>query len=295
MTPDLPPESQTKRERPAPAPAPAPPPAQAALADSSRGFDPKAHRVLIELLLIGAVLVGAGISALRGGGALSSVLTPVVPLSVDRKLGAIADATLGARDCPNHAAKKYVEQLAQPLLDAARPLPFELSFRVLDDPEVNAMALPGGFVVVNRGLLEAAKDGEEIAGVLGHEIQHALLRHGTRRMLREMGGALALSLLFGGSDLHDYALVGSRLTGLKYDRAEEHEADQQGVALLVRAQIDPSGLARFFERLSKDNPNPPELLSTHPDPGNRALEIRAARLAGAPRELPKPDTIRCEK
>ncbi|HKO49520.1 MAG TPA: M48 family metallopeptidase, partial [Polyangiaceae bacterium] len=231
---------------------------------------------------------------LRGGGALASVLTPLVPLSVDRKLGAVAEATLAARDCPNPAAKKYIEELAQPLLDSARPLPFEIRFRVVDDSAVNAFALPGGFVVVNRGLLEAAQSGEEIAGVLGHEIQHAVLRHGTRRMLRDMGGALALSLFFGGSDLQDYAAVGSRLTGLKYDRAEESEADQQGVALLLRAQIDPSGLAHFFERLSKDDLHPPEILSTHPDPGNRALEIRAAKLQGAARVLPKPGAIRCQ-
>jgi predicted Zn-dependent protease len=293
VAPELQPESDAQRERPAPAPAPPPAPAEAALARRSRGFNPRGHRLLIELVLILAVLVGVGVSALRGGGALASVLTPLVPLSVDRKLGEMADATLFARDCPNPAAKKYVEQLAQPLLDAARPLPFELRFRVVDDSAVNAMALPGGFVVVNRGLLEAAQSGEEVAGVLGHEIQHALLRHGTRRMLREMGGALALSVLFGGSDLHDYAQVGSRLTGLKYDRAEEREADQRGVALLVRARIDPSGLARFFERLSKDDLNPPELLSTHPDPGNRAREIRATSLDGAPRELPKPSAIQC--
>jgi predicted Zn-dependent protease len=291
---ELQPENEAKRDKPAPAPAPPPAPGQAALASAGHGFNPKGHRVLVELLLIGAVLVAVGVSALRGGGALASVLTPLVPLSVDRKLGQIADATLAVRDCPNPAAKKYVEELAQPLLDAARPLPFELRFRVVDDSAVNAFALPGGFVVVNRGLLEAAQSGEEIAGVLGHEIQHALRRHGTRRILREMGGSLALGLLFGGSDLQDYAQVGSRLTGLKYDRAEEAEADREGVALLVRASIDPSGLAHFFERLNKDGLNPPELLSTHPDPGNRAAEIRAARLPGAARALPKPAGIRCE-
>jgi predicted Zn-dependent protease len=294
VAPELPPENQAKGEKPVPAPAPPPPPEQAASASAGQGFNPKGRRVFIELLVIGALLIAAGVSALRGGGALASVLTPAVPLSVDRKLGQIADATLGARDCPNPAAKKYVEELAQPLLEAARPLPFELRFRVVDDASVNAFALPGGFVVVNSGLLEAAQSGEEIAGVLGHEIQHALLRHGTRRILREMGGSIALSLLFGGSDLHSYAQVGSRLTGLQYDRAEESEADHEGVALLVRANIDPAGLARFFERLSNDSLNPPELLSTHPDPGNRAAEIRAARLPGPPRALPKPGAIRCE-
>ena len=78
-------------------------------------------------------------------------------------------------------------------------------------------------------------------------------------------------------------------------RAEEREADQQGVALLLRALIDSSGLAQFFEGLSKGALNPPELLSTHPDPGNRARELRAASLSGTLRALPKPGTVRCEK
>jgi beta-barrel assembly-enhancing protease len=279
----------------APAPAPAPAPVQApGNAGSGGGFNPKGHRVMLELMAIGALLIAAGVFAVRGGGALSSALTPLVPLSVDQKLGAIGEASLLARDCPNPAAKKYVEELAAPLLSAAGSLPFPFRFRVVDDSAVNAFALPGGFVVVNRGLLESARSGDEIAGVLGHEIQHALLRHGTRRTLREMGGSIALSLLFGGSDLQRYAELGSRLTGLKYGRAEESEADREGIALLLRANIDPSGLAVFFERLGKEGMTPPELLSTHPDPGNRALVIRAARLTGPARTLPDPKSIRCE-
>lgn len=293
---DTEPKPQKDADRAAPAPAPAPPPPttdQAALATTGQGFNPKAHRVLIELLLVAALLVAVGVSALRGGGALASVLTPVIPTSVDQKLGKIGQASLLGRDCPNPAAKSYVEELARPLLEAAAPLPFEFQFRVVDDPAVNAFALPGGFVIVNSGLLEAAETGEEVVGVLGHEVQHALLRHGTRRVVRELGGSVALSLLFGGSDLQGYAEVGSRLTGLKYDRGEESEADREGVALLLRAGIDPSGLARFFERLTKDGLAPPELFSTHPDPGDRAAQVRAARLPGAPRVLPKPGSVRC--
>lgn len=260
---------------------------------SKGGFNPKSHRVVIELLVLAGLLAALGVSALRGGGALAAVLTPIVPLSVDRKLGEISEASLVVRDCPNPAAKSYVEALARPLLEAAAPLPFPFQFRVVDDAAVNAFALPGGFVVVNRGLLEAAETGDEVVGVLGHEIQHALLRHGTRRIVREMGGSVALSLLLGGSELQRYAQVASNLTSLKYNRAEESEADRAGVALLLRANIDPAGLARFFERLTQDGLTPPELLSTHPDPGNRAAEVRAARLPGPARRLPSPKSVRC--
>jgi predicted Zn-dependent protease len=267
----------------------------AAHTPAPRGFNPKTRRVLLELLLVAAVLVGLGVSALRGGGALASVLTPVVPLSVDRKLGQIAAVSLGVRDCPDPAAQRYVEELARPLLDAAGSLPFAFQFRAVDDSAINAFALPGGFVIVNSGLLEAAETGEEVAGVLAHEIQHALLRHGTRRILREMGGSIALSLLLGGSELQGHAQVASRLTGLNYDRDEESEADREGVALLLRARVDPAGLARFFERLTEVGLKPPELLSTHPDPGNRAAKIRATRLPGPARSLPKPGSISCRR
>ena len=275
----------------APAPAPAPPFGHAP--SGGGGFDPKSHKVLVELGVIVAVLAALGALAVWGGGVIAAALTPILPVSIDRQLGSLGNSALAVAECPNPAAKKYVEELARPLLAAAAPLPFEFQFRVVDDASVNAYALPGGFVTVNRGLLEAAETGEEVAGVLGHEIQHALLRHGTRRILREMGGSFALALLFGGSDLQAYSQVASRLTGLRYDREQESEADREGVALLLRAHVDPSGLARFFARIEQEGPMPPELLSTHPDPGNRAAEIAKARLSGPGLALAKPKSVSC--
>jgi predicted Zn-dependent protease len=146
---------------------------------------------------------------------------------------------------------------------------------------------------VNRGLLEAAESGEEVAGVIGHEIQHALLRHGTKRILRQLGSAVIMSLIFGGSDLHDVSQAAGQMTGLSYDRAQESEADEYGVALMVGANIDPRGLSRFFERLSKDSLSPPELLSTHPDPGTRAELVSRAAQAGNFKALPKPSSAPC--
>lgn len=279
---------------PAPAPAPAPPPAPLTSV-SSPGFDPKGHRIVTELVIALAVLLGLGVAVVVGGGALAAGLTPLVSLDLDRRLGALGSQQieLTTKECQNPAAKKYVEELAAPLLTAAAPLPFEFEFRVADDPSVNAFALPGGFVTVNRGLLEAAESGEEVAGVLGHEIQHALLRHGTKRILRELGGGLALSILLGGSDLHQIAQVASRFAGLDYDRDQESEADREGASLLLEAGVDPAGLATFFERLQKDSVGVPELLSTHPDPGNRAAALRGLAVQGSPRKLPPPSEVRC--
>lgn len=237
-----------------------------------------------------------GVLAVWGGGRLAAMLTPVVPIEVDTKIGSMASGQMSALapECKNPLAKKYVEDIARPLLEAAQPLPFEFQFRVTQDEMVNAFALPGGFVTVNYGLLKKSETGEEVAGVIGHEIQHALLRHGTKRILRELGGSIALSLILGGSDLHEVGQVASQVTGLSYDRDQESEADLRGVDLMLKSGIDPSGLAVFFERLKKDSVSPPELMSTHPDPGNRAERIRAAKLSRVRIPLPSPRDIPCD-
>lgn len=263
-------------------------------AKGTQGFDPKSGRMLGEVAIAAVVIVGLGVLAYIGAGWLASQATPLVSMEVDRSIGRAASAqlSLGQTACSGPEVA-YVKQLAQPLLDAAGPLPFEFQFSVVDDPTVNAFALPGGYVTVNRGLLEKAESGEEIAGVLGHEIQHALLRHGTRRMLREMSGSLVLGLLVGSGDVGQAMAVGGQLTSLSYGRDEESEADLRGVELLVKAGIDPGGLVKFFERLAVDAVAVPELLSTHPDSGRRAELVASARKGAEFRPLPPPPRPAC--
>ena len=202
-------------------------------------------------------------------------------------------SSLLATECDNPEVLAYVERVAQPLLAAAQPLPFTFQFKVADTEMVNAFALPGGYVTVNYGLLTSAQSGEEVAGVIAHEIQHALLRHGTRRMLRQMGSSALMLVIFGASDLHTLGQTAGQLASLSYDRDQESESDQRGVDLLVRAHINPQGLATFFERLARDSPNPPELLSTHPDSGRRAQVVAQAARGGSFQPLPSPQGLRC--
>lgn len=286
------PESATSRATGAD-PAAVPP----AAPEETVGFGNSPRRIALELGVVAAVIVGVGVGAMWAGGALAAALTPWVSPEIDRQIGAAAakQMSLLGGECKNPAAKAYVEQLAAPILKAAGPTPFEFQFRVADDPSVNAFALPGGYVTVNRGLLEAAETGEEVAGVLGHELQHALLRHGTRRILRQVGGRALLWIITGGTDF-DWMTQGvGTLTGLSYDRGQESEADMEGLRMLTEAGIDPNGLATFFARLEKDGgPTPPALLSTHPDPGDRAEAVRLAS-AGAKvtEKLPSPKDVKC--
>lgn len=277
------------------APPPPPPPAIAQQVHKQKGFRPGMTRALSELLAVMLALGALVWGLMAFGGSLAAWLIPLVPMSVDRTLGeASQQQFLAAQsECSNPRARAYIEELAAPMLQAAGPLPFEFSFRVVDSAEVNAFALPGGFVTVNWGLVEAAESGEEIAGVMGHEIQHALLRHGTRRILRKVGTGALLSLLLGGTDLHAYGQAAAGLSHLSYDRDQESEADEQGVALMRKSGIDPSGLATFFARLAKSSHQPPAILSTHPDPGDRARLVSSGASGASYRVLPAPGGITC--
>ena len=214
------------------------------------GFDPKGGRLLTEVLVGLFVVLALGAAVIFAGGSIAAFATPLVPMSVDETIGDAAQKqmSLTQKECTNPAVKKYIEDLAAPMIESAGKVPFEFSFRVVDTPEVNAFALPGGFVTVNRGLLEAAESGEEVAGVIGHEIQHALLRHGTKRILRQLGSAVIMNLIFGGSDLHDVSQVAGQMTGLSYDRSQESEADRQGLKYMTRAGYDPAAAADELRR-----------------------------------------------
>jgi predicted Zn-dependent protease len=197
--------------------------------------------------------------------------------------------------CTDPGPLAYVEALAQPLVEAYEADPdseFEFHFVVVDSKEINAFALPGGYVTVNMGLLEAAETGEEIAAVIGHEMTHVTHRHGMRAVMRQLGASAIVSLVFGGTSLETVMYAANGLVGQAHSRDQERDADDGGRELLMAAGIDPIGMATFFERLEQEQAGMPgalALLSTHPDPGERAKTSREISAGfDATRDLPDP-------
>lgn len=263
--------------------------------NQTTGFQMSGKRILIELGLIVGGLLGAVLLVLWVARAAAGSLATMISPDVDRAMGEQAFRAVTVNACTNPEPQKYVMTAAQPLLNALGKTPYDFQFIVADDPEVNAFALPGGFVTVNMGLLKAVESGDEVAAVLAHELQHVLRRHGTQRILRELGGGTILYALFGGTNIGVPVSMVANFVHTAYDRDQETEADKLGQELMIHAGIDPRAMAHFFERLSKTSVTPPEILSTHPDPGHRAA-VAAEAAKGKTFSLhlpPPPKTLSC--
>jgi predicted Zn-dependent protease len=185
---------------------------------------------------------------------------------------------------------EYVSRVGRRLADSqeARASGFPFTFEVVADPSINAFALPGGPMFIHTGLLKAVDNEAQLAGVMGHEMSHVILRHGTNQASKAQLiqlPALLAGQVAGGSMLGKLTQVGIGLGAnsvlLKFSRSAESQADLMGSHLMAEAGYNPMQMARFFEKLnSQGGSRTLEFLSDHPNPGNRerAIEEEADRL-----------------
>src|SRR5258708_34080458 len=177
----------------------------------------------------------------------------------------------------------YVEKIGQRLVAAIPPEfqhpEFRFYFKVVDARDINAFALPGGPMYVNRGMIEAARTEGEMAGVMAHELSHVALRHGTAQASKaqkdQTGAAVAglLGSIFGGPGLGQVAQAPFALTFLKYSREYETEADLLGARIMANAGYDPRDLANMFRTIEAQGGGGGGFLSDHPSPANRYARI----------------------
>jgi len=190
-----------------------------------------------------------------------------------------------------------------------RGVQYPWEFHCVNSKEINAFALPGGYVFVNRGAIEVADNEAQLAAVMGHELSHVALRHGTAQASKAQlmqGAAGIFGGIFGGSTggalLTQGVALGAGTVLLRYSRSDETQADVMGTQALYDNGYDPRAMAQFFEKLDAETKgkNPPQFLSDHPNPGNRAARVQEEidKLGGVPanakRDSPEFEAIKRE-
>jgi Zn-dependent protease with chaperone function len=197
----------------------------------------------------------------------------------DLKIGRQASAEV-ERSFPlirERNSEAYINEVGNRLVNAIpeqyRQPQFNCQFKIVNARDINAFALPGCFLYVNRGMIEAARNEGEMAGVMAHEISHAMLRHGTASgpgILTQIGaiGAVLGGAVVGAPELGQVAAAGLITP---YSRKYESNADLLGAQIMANAGYDPRDLANMFQTIAQQNEGgrTPEWISTHPDPGNR--------------------------
>jgi len=184
---------------------------------------------------------------------------------VNRQLPIVQDAQIN----------NYINQLGNTIASRADPSGRSYRFYVVNAKEVNAFALPGGYVYVNRGLIDRTDNMSELAGVLGHEIGHVVERHGVTQVERAQNANLGLAVVYGvllGRNPSTLEQVGIQGVGSAifagYSRDAEREADQDAVKFVVNAGINPQGIPSFFQKLLSEQQRQPSAVerwfSTHP-------------------------------
>ena len=180
----------------------------------------------------------------------------------------------------------YLDALGKKLAAKAPGYKFPYQYRCVNDEGINAFALPGGFIYINRGVIEAADDEAQLAGVMAHETSHVALRHGTSHASKAAAWQIPFSIL--GAAGGALAQLGAEFTLnsvlLKYSREDETQADVLGTQILYDSGYDPRALAQFFEKIEADSKGkqPPQFFSDHPNPGNRTgrVEEEVDKLGG---------------
>jgi len=195
---------------------------------------------------------------------------------------------------PDTALQRYVHELGTRLSARSERPSLPWTFRVVDDPVVNAFALPGGFIYVTRGILAHFNSEAELAAVLGHEIGHVTARHSASQLSRQQLAQVGLALgSIVSSDVERFSGLAGAALGvlfLKHSRDDERQADDLGLRYMRRADYDAREMPDVFtmlERVSAAQPGDraPEWLATHPNPENRRARITQQIAALPPESL----------
>jgi predicted Zn-dependent protease len=248
-------------------------------------------------LLMGAVLVVISLITYFGSRSTNPVTQDVqhISMSTDQEIAMGLQAApelanqFGGLD-PNQSDQQRVQEIGQRIVQdsPASTTPYQYAYHLLADPQtVNAFALPGGQVFITRALYDQLQTDGELASILGHETGHVVARHSAEQIAKAqltegLTGAAVIAACNpdnpnGCVAASQMAAIVGQLIGMKYSRADETEADWLGVCFMNDSGYDSQDMVKVMQILDSlsQGQHPPEFLSTHPDPGNRILQIQA--------------------
>jgi predicted Zn-dependent protease len=234
----------------------------------------------LALLLVSALLLGGcSINPATGSHQLN-FYGEESEIEMGREADAEIVASVGLYDDP--LLQDYIQDLGMEIAASSERPNLPWSFKLLDDPSVNAFALPGGYVYVTRGLMTHLESEAELASTIGHEVGHVTARHGVNQMSKQILASVGLGVAaILDEDIADWAFagqIGLGLLFLKHGRDDERQADDLGLRYAMRAGYDPRQMAELFgvlETVSKVEGvgRLPSWLATHPDPGARRKRV----------------------
>jgi Peptidase family M48 len=245
--------------------------------------DPVDNRRLLQIGGIVASCIAVVLFFVYGLPRIARPLASLVPVAWEEPVGDSTVAIVnklfagGRYFCGDTKGLKALEKLTEKLTDTIET-PYHIRVDVADSEMVNALAVPGGRIIVFRGLIDKAGSPDEVAGVLAHEMAHLQNRHPTLGMINTVGWSALLSAFTGGASLSSEATArfAGHLATSAYTRDLETEADDGAIAMLAASGIGSDGLARFFtsfRKMEDKSGHMPEYLSTHPDTAGRIATI----------------------
>ena len=204
-------------------------------------------------------------------------------VDIDKKMPLVTDPTLN----------RYIQDLGARLVAVAPGPKYPYTFKIVNEKDINAFALPGGPLHINLGTIQAADNEAQLAGVMAHEMGHVIMRHSTHMASQQMVGQLGLGVLGAligrgtGSQIAQAAgSFGLNSIFLKYSRDAENQADLIGTDIMHDAGYDPQQLVRFFQKLEEQGgARSSQFFSDHPNPGNRAQNVATEMATLSPGNL----------
>ena len=244
--------------------------------------------IIVVLVLALVIPIYADRTRLKPGWNLFS---PEQDVEMGRQTAKEAESQLPILN--DRQAIAYVDSLGRQLAAHAPGEKYPYQFKIVNDKNINAFALPGGFVYVNRGVIEAADNEAQLAGVLAHEIGHVALRHGTNQVSKAYIAQAPLSILGGVLGSNSVGSVLAQLgvgfaansIMLKYSRDAESQADLMGTQIMYDSGYNPNAMVEFFEKIQAESKGrASEFFSDHPNPDNRISHVQGEiqKLGGVP-------------